>query len=104
MLYSCLVDADFLDTEAFLEPEKAKTRKNYPSLNELLPLFESYMTKKLADPTLSPTFVNKQRAEILKQCIKKSAHDPAIFTLTIPTGGRSEEHTSELQSQSNLVC
>jgi len=87
MLYSCLVDADFLDTEAFLEPEKAKTRKDYPSLNELLPLFESYMTKKLADPTLSPTFVNKQRAEILKQCIKKSAHDPAIFTLTIPTGG-----------------
>ena len=87
MLYSCLVDADFLDTEAFLEPEKAKTRKDYPSLNELLPLFESYMTKKLADPTLSPTFVNKQRAEILKQCIEKSAHDPAIFTLTVPTGG-----------------
>jgi CRISPR-associated endonuclease/helicase Cas3 len=85
MLYSCLVDADFLDTEAFLEPEKTKTRKGYPSLNELLPLFESYMTDKQAKA--DDTSVNKQRAEILRQCIAKSAHKPAIFTLTVPTGG-----------------
>lgn len=85
MLYSCLVDADFLDTEAFLEPEKTKSRKGYPSLNELLPLFEAYMTDKLAKA--EHTFVNKQRADILRQCIAKSAHKPAIFTLTVPTGG-----------------
>ena len=85
MLYSCLVDADFLDTEAFLEPEKAKTRKGYPLLNELLPFFESYMTDK--QTKADDTFVNKQRAEILRQCILKSALEPAIFTLTVPTGG-----------------
>ena len=85
MLYSCLIDADFLDTEAFLEPEKAKTRKGYPSLNELLPLFESYMADKQAK--VDDTYVNKQRAEILRQCITKSTHKPAIFTLTVPTGG-----------------
>jgi len=85
MLYSCLVDADFLETEAFLEPEKTKTRKGYPSLNELLPLFESYMTDK--QTKADDTSVNKQRAEILRQCIAKSAHKPAIFTLTVPTGG-----------------
>ena len=85
MLYSCLVDADFLDTEAFLEPEKAKIRKQYPSLSELLPLFESYMTDKQAKA--DGIFVNKQRAEILRQCITKSSHNPAIFTLTVPTGG-----------------
>lgn len=85
MLYSCLIDADFLDTEAFLEPEKAKTRKGYPSLNELLPLFESYMADKQAKA--DDTYVNKQRAEILRQCITKSTHKPAIFTLTVPTGG-----------------
>ncbi|MBI3600539.1 MAG: CRISPR-associated endonuclease Cas3'', partial [Nitrospinae bacterium] len=67
MLYSCLVDADFLDTEAFLEPEKAKTRKDYPSLNELLPLFETYMKGKQAGA--DNTSVNKQRTEILRQCI-----------------------------------
>lgn len=85
MLYSCLVDADFLDTETFLEPEKAKTRKGYPLLNELLTLFESYMADKQAKA--DDTFVNKQRAEILRQCIEKSSHKPAIFTLTVPTGG-----------------
>ncbi|GJQ23439.1 CRISPR-associated helicase/endonuclease Cas3 [Candidatus Brocadia sapporoensis] len=85
MLYSCLVDADFLDTEAFLESEKAKTRKDYPSLNKLLPLFESYMVDKQAKA--NNTFVNKQRAGILRQCIEKSSHKPAIFTLTVPTGG-----------------
>ena len=85
MLYSCLVDADFLDTEGFLEPEKSKTRKGYPLLNELLTVFESYMAKKQSEA--APTLVNKKRAEILKQCIAKSAHKPAIFTLTVPTGG-----------------
>lgn len=85
MLYSCLVDADFLDTEAFLEPEKVTARKGYPSLNELLTLFESYMADKQAKA--DDTFVNKQRSEILSQCIRKSALEPAIFTLTVPTGG-----------------
>lgn len=85
MLYSCLVDADFLDTEAFLEPEKTKTRKGYPLLNELLTLFESYMADKQAKA--DDTFVNEQRAEILRKCIEKSSHKPAIFTLTVPTGG-----------------
>ncbi|MBI5406486.1 MAG: CRISPR-associated helicase Cas3' [Nitrospirae bacterium] len=85
MLFSCLVDADFLDTEAFLDPEKSKARKGYPSLDELLPPFESYMTKKEAEADDTP--VNKQRAEILRECLAKSAHEPAIFTLTVPTGG-----------------
>src|SRR2546430_6598170 len=34
-------------------------------------------------------------------------HQPAVVsreTVTAPAGVRSEEHTSELQSQSNLVC
>jgi len=85
MLYSCLVDADFLDTETFFEPDKSESRKGYQSLNELLPLFELYMTKKQA--AADDTFVNKQRAAILRQCIAKSSHEPAIFTLTVPTGG-----------------
>lgn len=85
MLYSCLVDADFLDTEAFLDPDRSNLRKGYQSLKELLPLFKTYMEKKQADTY--ETFVNKQRAEILKQCIRKATHKPAIFTLTVPTGG-----------------
>lgn len=85
MLYSCLVDADFLDTEAFLDTDKSKKRKGYQSLNELLPLFETYMEMKQAGA--DDTAVNKQRTEILRECIAKSSHEPAIFTLTVPTGG-----------------
>jgi CRISPR-associated endonuclease/helicase Cas3 len=85
MLYSCLVDADFLDTEAFLDPDKSKARNDYQPLNELLPLFNSYMKTKQAGA--DDTAVNKQRADILRQCIAKSLHEPAIFTLTVPTGG-----------------
>src|SRR2546430_10447003 len=33
-----------------------------------------------------------------------SAGSALAFVLTGPSEGRSEEHTSELQSQSNLVC
>ncbi len=85
MLYSCLVDADFLNTEAFLDPDKSKTRKGYPSLNKLQPRFETYMEMKQAGA--DDTDVNKQRADILRQCIAKSLYEPAIFTLTVPTGG-----------------
>ncbi|MBI4825783.1 MAG: CRISPR-associated helicase Cas3' [Nitrospirae bacterium] len=85
MLYSCLVDADFLDTEAFLDPDKSKARKGYPSLNKLQPLFETYMERKQANA--DDTAVNKQRTEILRQCTMKATHAPAMFTLTVPTGG-----------------
>jgi CRISPR-associated endonuclease/helicase Cas3 len=85
MLYSCLVDADFLDTEAFFDWEKSNKRKGYLPIVQLLPLFKSYMEKKLLDT--DPTPVNQRRAEILKHCTKMSEHEPAIFTLTVPTGG-----------------
>jgi CRISPR-associated endonuclease/helicase Cas3 len=85
MLYSCVVDADFLDTEAFLEPERANLRKRYPEIEELLPLFDDYMKAKQS--TTPDTPINRQRTRILRQCIDKAAMKPSIFTLTVPTGG-----------------
>ena len=85
MLFSCLVDADFLDTEIFMEPGKASRREDYPPLSDLLPLFEKYMKEKTGSAAKTP--VNQMRAEILKQCISMSEHSPGIFTLTVPTGG-----------------
>ncbi len=85
MLFSCLVDADFLDTESFFEPEKASDREGYPQLSELLPLFTTYMAGKQKE--VNDTQVNCLRAAILQRCISKASHQPAIFTLTVPTGG-----------------
>ena len=41
MLFSCLVDADFLDTEAFMDRESYTLRQNKEALNNLLPLLEN---------------------------------------------------------------
>ena len=38
VLYSCLVDADFLDTEEFMDKARAESRKKQKSIKELLPL------------------------------------------------------------------
>jgi CRISPR-associated endonuclease/helicase Cas3 len=85
MLFSCLVDADFLDTEAFFNPEKAEERAVYPSLEKLLPLYDVFMTDKLEGAP--DTHVNRIRREILMQCRTKAALPPGIYTLTVPTGG-----------------
>ncbi len=85
MLFSCLVDADCLDSEAFGEPGKAGLRGSFHTLAQLLPLFNDYM--RLKSEKARRTSVNLARATILEQCTAKAQEAPAIFTLTVPTGG-----------------
>jgi len=85
MLFSCVVDADFLDTEAFFEPDKADERGDYPTLTKLLPLFDAYMQRKQTGASNTP--VNHIRADILRQCMTKAKHSCGIYSLTVPTGG-----------------
>lgn len=84
MLFSCLVDADFLDTETFMSPAKAIERGDYPSVEALLTCFDAYMAH---FERAAPTVVNRIRADVLRQCREKAALPPGIFTLTVPTGG-----------------
>lgn len=82
MLYSCLVDADYLDTERFMTDEQRPS----PSLPipALLDKFDTY-TQKWADPQ---TDLNKTRTAILSNCREKGrTEQPGIFSLSIPTGG-----------------
>ncbi|MDP2751028.1 MAG: CRISPR-associated endonuclease Cas3'', partial [Rhodocyclaceae bacterium] len=85
MLFSCLVDADFLDTEVFMDSNKAATRSGYRDLSDLLIDFDRYMATKSA--SASPTSVNAIRADILRQCCEKALLNPGLFSLTVPTGG-----------------
>jgi len=85
MLFSCLVDADFLDTEAFYDPGKASQRGQFPTLGELLPMFNEHMEKLQAKASQST--VNTLRAQILDRCVAQAEQPPAIFSLTVPTGG-----------------
>ncbi|MCB1790197.1 MAG: CRISPR-associated endonuclease Cas3'', partial [Gammaproteobacteria bacterium] len=85
MLFSSLVDADFLDTEAFMDQGKESARTGFATPVQLLDRFDTFMTRFGAGVAPSP--VNRLRADILQQCRDKSAYSPGVFTLTVPTGG-----------------
>lgn len=85
MLFSCLVDADFLDTEAFMEPDKAAQRREILTIKEMLSRFNAHMQKKFGE--VEQHSVNRVRASVLQQCRDKASEDPGIFSLTVPTGG-----------------
>ena len=85
MLFSCLVDADFLDTEAFMDADKAGRRINTLTPPDLLPRFNVYMEEQFSK--VPPTPVNRIRAEVLRQCRDKAQEAPGLFSLTVPTGG-----------------
>ncbi len=85
MLFSCLVDADFLDTEAFMDGGKAAQRVGHQVVEELLRRFNSHMNENFSGA--APTRVNRIRAEVLRQCREKANNTPGMFSLTVPTGG-----------------
>lgn len=85
ILFSCLVDADFLDTEAYMDAGKAEQRSNWPDVQTLLDQFDSFMARKTV--AADPTQVNQLRADILRQCREKAHEAPGLFSLTVPTGG-----------------
>jgi len=85
MLFSCLTDADFLDTERFMDGDKAEGRGNLPPLSDLLALFDRYMADKMGGA--EQTSVNRVRAEVLRQSREKARETPGLFSLTVPTGG-----------------
>ena len=85
MIYSCLVDADFLDTERFMDEEKSRWRQGYPSLEILHEKLQAHLEQLTAKA--SPTPINGHRADILKYCIAAADQQPGLFSLTVPTGG-----------------
>ena len=82
MLYSCLVDADYLDTEAFMD--SARPRGAHADIPELLQKLQAYIA-----PWWTPkTELNARRCEILRACLHAGETGRrGLYTLTVPTGG-----------------
>lgn len=82
MLYSCLVDADYLDTEAFMTKGQVNRGNEIPlsKLEEKLAQYISPWWKTKND-------LNQKRCEILKTCMEAGGGERGLFTLTVPTGG-----------------
>ncbi len=85
MLFSCLVDADFLDTEKYMQPDKAIQRKKEVSLEILQKRFSKAMERLQKDSKKSS--LNDIRNVVLNECYKAAKWEPGLFSLTVPTGG-----------------
>ena len=87
MMFSALVDADFLDTEAYFAEleEKPKPRGQHPALGKLLERLNAYL-ETLANQARASE-VNDLRQEVLTHARSKADKAPGLFTLTVPTGG-----------------
>jgi CRISPR-associated endonuclease/helicase Cas3 len=85
MIYSCLVDADFLDTELFFDPEKRKRREKTLDLKGLKPKLDGFLATMARKA--KRTAVNKLRARILSECRSAASLSQGLFSLTVPTGG-----------------
>lgn len=85
MLYSCLVDADYLDTEAFMQNTPIP-RGEGASLVALHSKVQAKANSWLSAPKKTP--LNEKRCAILQACITAGQNAaPGLFTMTVPTGG-----------------
>ncbi|MGH4140736.1 CRISPR-associated helicase Cas3' [Clostridium sp.] len=85
MLYSSLVDADFLDTEDFIQIDKDNIRGGYESFSDLTEKFDIYMEDK--SKKVVKSILNGYRQQIFNDCVKAAEQKTNLFSLTVPTGG-----------------
>ena len=85
MLFSCLVDADYLDTELFMDEESARKRINDIKLESLLPLLETYIDN--LQTCSAESEVNAIRRLVQERCVSTADMAKGFYSLTVPTGG-----------------
>lgn len=85
MLFSALVDADRLDTEAHVDCEKASARTRKTPITSLWNQFEIHQARLIDSAPYTP--LNRARREIYKRCLSIAEQPQGLFRLTVPTGG-----------------
>lgn len=104
MLFSCLTDADWLNTEAFCNPQRFEKRKTeWTGIDDVARKLETTLYSKkwivnqkdAKDISLTASEedipkterINQARQTILNWCLKAAKSKPGLFSLTVPTGG-----------------
>lgn len=84
MLFSCLTDADYLDTERFMKPDDYDCRGVEVSMASLKERLDAWMSR-FDDAERSE--LNRLRSEVQGVCLAKSDGPSGFYELTVPTGG-----------------
>jgi CRISPR-associated endonuclease/helicase Cas3 len=87
LLFSCLVDADYLDTESHFEPQTTQQRSPVTDVSQLWSLLDPDQGKLLCKAAAAQTTVNQVRAEVYQACVAAAELKPGVFRLAVPTGG-----------------
>lgn len=85
LLFSALVDADFLDTEAYFNNELSELRGASSSLSDLWHRLQ--VNHESLTANASHSLLNSLRQEIFDACCTAADQPPGVFRLTVPTGG-----------------
>lgn len=84
ILFSCLIDADRIDTANFENPKHAKLRMrgSYTEWETLIARLENHLAG------LTPKHpVDRLRQDISMHCLNGAERSKGLYTLTVPTGG-----------------
>lgn len=84
LLFSCLIDADRIDTADFESPKQAvlRTLGSYSGWEILIDHLEKHLA------TLQPKHtIDHLRQNIARHCLNSASREKGIYTLTVPTGG-----------------
>lgn len=82
MLFSCLVDADYLDTETAIQG--GQPRGKGETLERLLEKLNAHVAPWLEAPAND---LCAKRSAILARCLRGGEDERGLYTLTVPTGG-----------------
>lgn len=83
-LFSCLIDADRMDTADFEKPKATRHRLNghYTSWTELSQRLDDHLA------SLVPHHpIDSIRQDISQKCLESALREKGIYTLSVPTGG-----------------
>ncbi|MCU1347817.1 MAG: CRISPR-associated protein Cas3, partial [Acidobacteria bacterium] len=88
MIFSALCDADFLDTESFMEhdAQRSSARRGWRELHEYIAPLDHELAR-LAGTARGSERVRGARGHVLAWCRAAATAARGAFTLTVPTGG-----------------
>ncbi len=85
MVFSSLVDADFLDTETHFDPVQSAKRGTTLRPARLWEVLERDQEEVIS--SAEPTTVNGVREEVYRECLRAAELPQGVFRLAVPTGG-----------------